>query len=80
MRGFKSPEGIHNYGIGHQIGLQYRVKDISLIIFDMEILKNFEIFLLECPFFVMLNLILDIGGHIRNSRPGIAENPIPLLP
>ena len=36
------------------------MKDISLIVFDMVILKNFEIFLLECPFFVMLNLILDI--------------------
>ena len=56
------------------------MKNISLIVFDMEILKNFEIFLLECPFFMMLNLILDIGSHIRNSRPGIAENPIPLLP
>ena len=56
------------------------MKNISLIVFDMVILKNFEIFLLECPFFMMLNLILNIGGNIWNSRPGIAENPIPLLP
>ena len=56
------------------------MKDISLIVFDMEILKNFEIFFMEFPFFVMLNLILNIGGNIWNSRSGIAENPIPLLP
>ena len=50
------------------------------VIINAKIIQNFDIFLLKCLLFVMLNLILDIARHIRDGGSGVAENPVPVLP